>query len=63
MELELTQMHHKTQKEYKEILEFYLRSLQYKIGQGFKHPINLLIDCLAALLWPETTRLYRSLLR
>ena len=34
MELELTQMQHKTQKEYKEILEFYLRSLQYKVGQG-----------------------------
>ena len=34
MELELTKIHHKTQKEYKEILEFYLRSLQYKVGQG-----------------------------
>ena len=34
MELELTQMQHKTQKEYKEFFEFYLRSLQYKVGQG-----------------------------
>ena len=43
MELELTKMHHKTQKEYKEIVEFYLSSLQYKIGQGFKNT-NQLID-------------------
>ena len=48
MELELTQKHHKTQKEYKEILQFYLRSLQYKIRQGFKNP-NQLIDRLKLL--------------
>ena len=34
MELELYKMQHETQKKYKEILKFYLRSLEYKIGQG-----------------------------
>ena len=48
MELELTQIQHKTQKDYKEILEFYLRSLQYKTGQGIRNP-NQLIDRLKLL--------------
>ena len=34
MELELYKMQHETQKKYKEILKFYLRSLQYKVGEG-----------------------------
>ena len=34
MELELDEMHHETQKKYKEILNFYLSSLNYKIGRG-----------------------------
>ena len=34
MELELYKMHHETQKKYKEILKFYLKSLNYKLGQG-----------------------------
>ena len=34
MELELYKMHHEAQKKYKEILKFYLNSLNYKVGQG-----------------------------
>ena len=34
MELELYKMQHETQKKYKEILKFYLNSLNYKVGQG-----------------------------
>ena len=34
-ELELNIMQRETQKKYKEILDFYLRSLEYKVGQGF----------------------------
>ena len=34
MELELYKMHHESQKKYKEILNFYLKSLKYKVGQG-----------------------------
>ena len=33
-ELELYNMQRETQKKYKEILDFYLRSLEYKVGQG-----------------------------
>ena len=33
-ELELNIMQRETQKKYKEILDFYLRSLEYKVGQG-----------------------------
>ena len=33
-ELELYNMQQETQKKYKEILDFYLRSLEYKVGQG-----------------------------
>ena len=48
MELELTQMQHKTEKDYKEILDFYSRSLHYKTGQGIRNP-NQLIDRLKLL--------------
>ena len=42
-ELELNIMQQKTQKKYKEILDFYLRSLEYKVGQGlFFSPQELL---------------------
>ena len=34
VELELYKMQQETQKKYKEILDFYLRSLEYKVGQG-----------------------------
>ena len=34
MELELYKMHHEAQKKCKEILKFYLNSLNYKVGQG-----------------------------
>ena len=34
VELEIYKMQQETQKKYKEILEFYLRSLEYKEGQG-----------------------------
>ena len=47
-DLEIYQMHHKVQKEYKEIFDFYLRSLQYKVGQGIRNP-NQLIDRLKLL--------------
>ena len=41
--LELNIMHQETQKKYKEILDFYLRSLEYKVGQGlFFSPQELL---------------------
>ena len=33
-ELELYKMQHEAQKKYKDILKFYLRSLEYKVGQG-----------------------------
>ena len=37
-------MQHKTKKDYKEILEFYLKSLQYKTktGQGIRNPYQLI---------------------
>ena len=42
-ELELYIMQQETQKKYKEILDFYLRSLEYKVGQGlFFSPQELL---------------------
>ena len=42
-ELELYNMQQETQKKYKEILDFYLRSLEYKVGQGlFFSPQELL---------------------
>ena len=42
-ELELNIMQRETQKKYKEILDFYLRSLEYKVGQGlFFSPQELL---------------------
>ena len=42
-ELELYNMQRETQKKYKEILDFYLRSLEYKVGQGlFFSPQELL---------------------
>ena len=42
-ELELNIMQQETQKKYKEILDFYLRSLEYKVGQGlFFSPQELL---------------------
>ena len=42
-ELELIIMQRETQKKYKEILDFYLRSLEYKVGQGlFFSPQELL---------------------
>ena len=42
-ELELNIMQQKTQKKYKEILDFYLSSLEYKVGQGlFFSPQELL---------------------
>ena len=42
-EFELSEKHHNTQKKYKEILKFYLNSLQYKIGQGlYSSPQELL---------------------
>ena len=42
-ELELSIMQRETQKKYKEILDFYLRSLEYKVGQGlFFSPQELL---------------------
>ena len=34
IELDFYKMQHETQKKYKDILKFYLNSLQYKIGQG-----------------------------
>ena len=34
VELELYKMQHETQKKYKDILKFYLKSLQYKVGEG-----------------------------
>ena len=37
-ELELYIMQQETQKKYKEILDFYLRSLEYKVGQGLFFP-------------------------
>ena len=45
MELELYKKHHVTQKKYKDILKFYLNSLQYKVGEGLgglftSHPKN-----------------------
>ena len=43
MELELHKMQHEAQKKYKEILQFYLRSLQYRVGQGlYSSPQELL---------------------
>ena len=54
-ELELNIMQQKTQKKYKEILDFYLRSLEYKVGQGLYfspqellHRFELLNGSLAA---------------
>ena len=42
-ELELNIMQRETQKKYKEILDFYLRSLEYKVGQGlYSSPQELL---------------------
>ena len=42
-ELELYNIQRETQKKYKEILDFYLRSLEYKVGQGlFFSPQELL---------------------
>ena len=42
-DLELYNMQQETQKKYKEILDFYLRSLEYKVGQGlFFSPQELL---------------------
>ena len=42
-ELELYNIQQETQKKYKEILDFYLRSLEYKVGQGlFFSPQELL---------------------
>ena len=42
-ELELYNIQRQTQKKYKEILDFYLRSLEYKVGQGlFFSPQELL---------------------
>ena len=35
IELELYKKQHVTQKKYKDILKFYLNSLQYKVGEGF----------------------------
>ena len=65
MELELTQMQHKTQKEYKEILDFYLRSLHYKTGQGIRNPNQLIdrIKLLGGSIIAGNNDLYRSLLR
>ena len=43
MELELYKMNHEAQKKCKEILKFYLNSLQYKVGQGlYSSPQELL---------------------
>ena len=43
IDLEIYKMQQKTQKKYKEILNFYLRSLEYKVGQGiFFSPQDLL---------------------
>ena len=54
-ELELYKMQHNAQKKYKEILQFYLNSLQYKVGQGLYlspqellHRFELLNGSLAA---------------
>ena len=54
-ELELNIMQQETQKKYKEILDFYLRSLEYKVGQGLYfspqellHRFELLNGSLAA---------------
>ena len=42
-EFEIYKTHHNTQKKYKEILQFYLNSLQYKVGQGlYSSPQELL---------------------
>ena len=53
--LEFNEMKQKTQKKYKEILEFYLHSLKYKVGQGLYfspqellHRFELLSGSLAA---------------
>ena len=55
IELELNIMQRETQKKYKEILDFYLRSLEYKVGQGLYfspqellHRFELLNGSLAA---------------
>ena len=55
MELEINKIQHETQKKYKEILKFYLRSLEYKLGQGLYfspqellHRFELLNGSLAA---------------
>ena len=55
IELELNKTQHETQKKYKEILKFYLNSLQYKVGQGLYlspqellHRFELLNGSLAA---------------